>query len=480
MPPAKLTLWFSAPFRTPCSVDTPALIANASRGRALLERAAAQFSHEVGTKASSPWAENTSGSQSRYRSLRDDSDQQFVSPLLELSAHRSLTACIQVAAEKALARAAEMAQIDVNVPPARVRLSLFDNTMGVIEWALEIEGPESALAKVFRRMDDRSYDMDEMSYDITNAGVRHAQDHLLPPAMRAVDQAFRGSARDDRRMARALLTPARFRVFVDVAETLGRSHTITAWPGALEDTGLMWVSRVLVSRPIGAELEGAIGAWTSASLDPAGDGPELRAEVGNSVLAGAPEPVDLDDVAESFRKAQYICALLDVHARNITRLYAQFLARREKVASHTLTSLEAIQSHVDYIDMQLIGVYEGLQSSRHEMVSRLRCKWDLDTKVRELMRKCDAARRRVESLVRTRSLRYQKMVQFILGGVGVLALADLLINLAAFSHSADARAPEGWGLLKLVQEAAPDSFVTTSVMGSCILLLLVAMLIRKG
>lgn len=476
MPPTHLTLtlWFSAPFRTPLSVDTPTLIADQARGKATLEQAAGQFARDTGAQAISPWADNTSLKQSRYRTLRDDSDQQFVSPLLQLTGHESLAGCIQAAALAAVEQAAGKDALEIRVPPGLVRLSLFDNTMGVLEWALELKGAEPALASVFP-------EMDRTSYEITDAGVRHAQARLLPVAMRALDQAFGDAGRNDRRMARALLRPSRFRVFVDVAGTLERSTKLTTWPDATDDTGLMWVSRVLVGRPVGPELAAAIAAWTPASLGPAArNGAELRAEVGNSVLADAQEPVDLGDMADSFRKAQYIYSLLDVHARNITRLYAQFLARREKVASHTLASLDAIQSHVDYIDMQLIDVYDGLQSSRHEMVSRLRKKWDLDAKMRELVRKCDAARRRVESLVHTRSARYQKMVQFILGGVGVMALADLLINLAAFSHSPEARAWDGWGLLRLVQGAAPDSFVTTSVLGSCILLLLVAMLIRKG
>lgn len=471
MPNEKLLLWFSAPFRTPLSIDTPSLIADQMRGKKALEEAARRLTQEPRISASSPWAENTATSQSRYRTLREDSDQLFVSALIEITADKELEREMAGAVTKQLGTSA----LEARLLPSLLRVSLFDNTIGVIEWGLEVKGTEEHLSGIFPHLDTTSF-------AISEAGVGHVQAHALPTAMRAIDRSFRNAGRHDRRMANALLRPARFRVFTDVGKILGYSHSITFWPVESSDTGLLWVSRVLASCNAGDGLSSAIREWTSAEYRPAtgNAGIQLRAEVGNSVVAGVSHPDDLDDVARSYRKTQYIHSLLDVHARNITRLYAKFLARREKVAAHTLASLDAIQAHVDYIDMQLIDVYNGLQSRRHEMVKQLRAKWDVDQKVSDLNRKCDAARRRMEGLVRTRSLRYQKMVQLILGGVGVFALADLLINLASFSHSEEARAASGRGLLSLVQATSPDWFVTNSILGSVVLLLLVALLLRRG
>lgn len=466
-----LLLWFSAPFRTPLSIDTPTLVADQVRGKTSLEEAARRLSEELHLRASSPWADNTVTSQSRYRTLREDCDQQFVSALLELNADEGL----QQQMVAAISQHWGDSPLEARLLPSLLRVSLFDNTVGVIEWGLEVEGTEEQLASTFPNMDGTSF-------AISEAGVRYVQGHRLLPAMRAIDRSFQSAGRRDRRMAKALLRPSRFRVFTDAGKILGYSTSLTRWPADSGDTGLLWVSRLLATSDAGAQLSNAIREWTNAGFRPDTGNPgiQLRVEVGNSVVAGVTRPDDLADVALSYRKAQYIHALLDVHARNITQLYAKFLARREKVAARTLASVDAIQAHVDYIEMQLIDVYEGLQSRRHEMLQQLRSRWGVDDKVNNLGRKCDAARRRMEGLVRTRSMRYQKMVQLILGGVGVFALADLLINLASFSHSEQARAASGRGLLSRVQATSPDWFVTNSILGSVALLLLVALLLRRG
>src|SRR5690606_10554117 len=84
------TLWFSAPFRTPLSLDSPALLEYPALSAATLDAVAARLSDELDAQVASPWARTASTTGVRFRSLQDDSDQQFVSPLIEIRVHAGL------------------------------------------------------------------------------------------------------------------------------------------------------------------------------------------------------------------------------------------------------------------------------------------------------------------------------------------------------------------------------------------------------
>lgn len=487
MTDSTFTLWFSAPFRTPLSLDSPALLEDPALTATTLDAVAARLSEALTAEVTSPWARNASTTGARFRSLQDDSDQQFVSPLLEIRGHAGLAQRFEEAAHAAFPAGKVVApQPGLHVDPASVRLSLFDNTIAVIEWAVTIHAAESSLAGLLAPA-DRGAQLDLASFAATADGLGFAQT-LVSSAMHALDGAFQRVGPETRpqrgmRMARAVLRPDRFRVFIDVRERLDHARSLRAWPQGLDDNGVLWVSRVMyVGRETAYRLRESIRAWSGVEVtDDVQAGPaQLFARVGNSVVIGTAGPTMQPDLQAAYLKLQYVYSLLDIHGRNITSLYSQFLARKQKVAGRTLASLNAIQSHIDYIDMQLVDVMGGLQGARRTHVWTLRQTWDMEQKLQDLRRKSDAARNRMESLLRTRSFRYQRMMQFILGAVGVLALADLLINLTWFSNSEEAAREQAWGVVSLVRSAAPDTFLTVSVIGLLGLLCVFGALSRRG
>lgn len=494
MADSTFTLWFSAPFRTPLSLDSPALLEYPALTASVLGAAAMRLASELDAEVHSPWVRNAGATGVRFRSLEDDSDQQFVSALLEVRGQAALAARLGDATRASfIAGDAESPRLAFEVDPRLVRLSLFDNTVAVLEWAVAIRGPDELLASLLSG-DGQCASLDLASFAATAEGVGHAQT-LVSTAIDALDEAFRqagaATAPDAApargaalRMTRAVLRPDRFRVFIDVRERLGHARTLRAWPAdGDDDHGLLWVSRVLFAgHETAGRLRGAIAAWSGVDLDEGGAPGAVRLlpRVGNSVVLGTADPASQPDLRASYLKLQYVYSLVDIHGRNITSLYSQFLARQQKVAGRTLASLNAIQSHIDYIDMQLVDVFGGLQGGRRTHVRSLREAWGMERKLEDLRRKSDAARHRMEGLLRTRSFRYQRMMQFILGAVGVLALADLLINLAWFSNSEEASPDRAWGLVAAVRTAAPDSFLTFSVLGLVGLLFFFGVLSRRG
>lgn len=487
MADSTFTLWFSAPFRTPLSLDSPALLEYPTKAAGVLDTVAARLAGELDAEVVSPWSRNASSTGVRFRSLEDDSDQQFVAPLFAISGHQPLAHALGLAAHATFAApgADGEQQPRLDVDPQLVRLALFDNTLAVIEWAVAVRGPDELLARLLAP-DDRDHSLDLASFSATAQGVGHAQ-ALVHAAMQALDDGFqqaRSHGDHTLRMSRAVMPAERFRVFIDVRERLGRARTLRAWPTDGDDHGLLWVSRVLYAdRDTAGRLRDPIAKWSGDDIHDWDDAalavrPLLR--VGNSVVLGTRNPASLPDLQAAYLKLQYVYSLIDVHGRNITLLYAQFLARQQKVASRTLASLNAIQSHIDYIDMQLVDVFAGLQGGRRTHVRSLRDTWGMEQKLEDLRRKSNAARNRMEGLLRTRSFRYQRMMQFILGAVGVLALADLLINLAWFSNSEEAASQQAWGLVAMVRSVAPDSFLSVSMLGLVGLLVVFSALARRG
>lgn len=486
MADSTFTLWFSAPFRTPLSLDSPALLEYPAKAAGVLDVVADRLAGELDAEVISPWSRNTSSTGVRFRSLEDDSDQQFVSPLIAIRGHQPLAHALGQAARAAFpAGDADKPQPELDVDPQLVRLALFDNTLAVIEWAVAIRGPDELLARLLAP-DGRGQSLDLASFSATAQGVGHAQ-ALVHAAMQALDEGFqqaRSHGDHSLRMSRAVMPAERFRVFIDVRERLCHARALRAWPADGDDHGLLWVSRVLYAdHDTAGRLRDPIATWSGDDIhdeDDAGVTVRPLLRVGNSVVLGTRDPASLPDLQAAYLKLQYVYSLIDVHGRNITLLYAQFLARQQKVAGRTLASLNAIQSHIDYIDMQLVDVFGGLQGGRRAHVRSLRDAWGMEQKLEDLRRKSDAARNRMEGLLRTRSFRYQRMMQFILGAVGLLALADLLINLAWFSNSEEAASQQAWGLVAMVRSVAPDTFLSVSMLGLVGLLVLFSALARRG
>src|SRR5690606_25959694 len=220
-----------------------------------------------------------------------------------------------------------------------------------------------------------------------------------------------GHTRLLRRLSRASRRPRQATAFVDMPDKTGGN-------------GLMWVSRVLACGP---ERPGPEAA---ERVGDAGDGvaERLRAAIGNGLLLECHAGDQADRVA-ACRKMQYLYALLDVHGRNISRLSTGFLARREAILSDTLLRLERIQSHLSVVESRVIDVFDGLQGRRARYCTALSRAWDFTGKQHGVHRKAQIAKEMVERFARAQSMKYQKIVQLILAGVGVLALADVVINI---------------------------------------------------
>src|SRR5690606_17660582 len=130
MADSTFTLWFSAPFRTPLSLDSPALLEYPGLTAALLEATATRLAGAMGAEVVSPWVAHTPANGVRFRSREDDSDQQFVSALLEIRAQPALAARLADAARACFAAGdAERPAPGLDVDPRQVRLSVFDNTV---------------------------------------------------------------------------------------------------------------------------------------------------------------------------------------------------------------------------------------------------------------------------------------------------------------------------------------------------------------
>ena len=465
---AILRFWFSAVFRTRVTFDSSVLEWSPEAARDAFAHAARRLAAELGAPCGADAGRTSAGSEHRYATLSQDADQQFVTPVLDLQAP---TALCDVLVQALQARGAPFDGAAPRIDAGGARVALFDNTVGLLEWSVALDcGDEDACA-LFDAID-------QASFDASAAGVAWIQREMMLPVVRAIDAGFR---RFDPMPAALRRLPApthRLRSVRRLSRALRRPREATAFfdmPAADDRNGLMWVSRVL-------RCHGAPGLaareWAGVREIPAAGAGETRllAGVGNSLAIEGTD--SMADVATAYRKLQYLYALLDIHGRNITRLSTGFLARRRSFLARTLQRLDRIQAHLGVVESRAIDVFAGLQGARARHCAALSQAWDLPGKERGVHRKAAIAHDMVAQFAQRQGLKYQKMVQFILAVVGVLALADVVINLTAFAHAADEAS--AWGIVKVVRAVPPDTLLTGTGIVLAVAIVILGLLFRRG
>ena len=466
---AALRFWFSAPFRTRVTFDSSALEWSPADSAGAMAQAAALVAEATGAACTPGIQAPQHDPEHRYATLSEDADQQFVTPLFEIAAPPAL--CKALA--EAMASASGIAEPDLRIDVPATRIVIFDNTVAILEWGcvLECAGDRRAAALA---------GIDRASFLASSAGVAWIQQQLMPALVRAVEQAF-GRFDPVPAWPRWLALPtARMRLRRRLALALRRPREATAFfdmPATTGGNGLMWVSRILACP--GPHASDAAWEWAGRprpAPEAADEDTRLCAGVGNSVLLSS--DAGMADVVSAYRKLQYLYALLDIHGRNITRLYSGFLAQGHGVLASALQRLDRIQSHLNVVEARTIDMFAGLQGARARHCRALSDAWDLPGKQQGVHRKATIAKDMVERFAQRQSMKYQKIVQVILAAVGVFALADVVINLTAFSQSMEGR--PNWGIIKAVRAVDADTLLTGTGMVLLLSIVILGLLFRRG
>ncbi|MGF1771027.1 hypothetical protein L4C42_01835 [Vibrio wakamikoensis] len=294
----------------------------------------------------------------------------------------------------------------------RSDVHFFDDTVGVLhlEIDLNIETDEDA-EYLFRG------EIDSDLSELANIAYQYS----LRPAFNKIAKTLNLTSYDH------LIQPDKFRIFNDISFE----------PNKNEHQGVMWTGRMIFS-PLehSDSLLNILRSWVGLEESDELDGYYLGS--GNILV------LDYKSVEDWYR-VQLVCqcynAILYLLNTKLKRTYAEITERDElrsgsrRELSSTLSRTQRSLEHIEFCSLEFKDARIGTQSSRRKLMNHFCEAWSLEELQELTIQRANLISIRIDAILGEQQAKINRTVEYLLSGIGCLAIVDLTISLISASDN---------------------------------------------
>ncbi|MBD3652337.1 hypothetical protein [Kangiella sp.] len=397
---------FIAPFRTDFNLNSlEAICHREAIVDVLLLAVQAENEIDSGFRWLVPWNKEEKG-ELHYSELNEDQVPDSATPLLKLHLQPKY---VKQKLDEILAES-EFKEYEIN----KCDVLYFDNTVGILTITLSFSDRY--------KHEDVFPVVDKWSTQLCSSIVK-----IIVPHEVSILKNIQSLSKERER--NLFLSPRDFIVFFDRFEN-SMANTDK------ENERMLWVNRTYIGH-VDNGLSPVLERWTqSRELRESAlllDESAISTCVGNSVVYGKLSEENKYAVETALQISTYFYVLYDVFNKILKLLYLE-MSSSKKAKESTISRVNRIRAHIEFIENEFGDVLMGLQGKRSAIASRFMETWSYSELVDAVQKKKNSASRFAESILSERQNKYGRVVEAFLAAIGGVSLLDFILSLFAFSN----------------------------------------------
>jgi hypothetical protein len=224
-----------------------------------------------------------------------------------------------------------------------------------------------------------------------------------------------------------IIQPDKFRIFNDISfEPIDNDHQ-----------GVMWTGRIIFNHKEHSDsLLDTLRTWVGLEESEELDGFYLGS--GNILVLD-------NQSADDWYRVQLVCqcynAILYLLNTKLKQTYAEITERDElgsgsrRELSLTLSRTQRSLEHIEFCSLEFNDARIGTQASRRKLMSHFCEAWSLEELQELTIQRANLISVRIDSILGEQQAKINRTVEYLLSGIGCLAIVDLTISLISASDN---------------------------------------------